>query len=101
MVGVGLPGICLERDVIRDYYAAAKESGFEYAYQYPGFNRVMQAAGRVIRSAGDRGVVLLIDTRFSSRRYRSLFPGHWQPRAVGRIRDLKRAIGDFWASTET
>ncbi len=100
VVGVGLPGICLERDVIRDYYAAVKESGFEYAYQYPGINRVMQAAGRVIRSDEDRGVVLLIDTRFSSRRYRSLFPGHWQPRAVGRIRDLKRAIGNFWVSTE-
>ncbi len=100
VVGVGLPGICLERDVIRDYYATVNRSGFEYAYQYPGINRVMQAAGRVIRSAEDRGVVLLIDTRFSSRRYRGLFPGHWQPRAVGAIRDLKLAIGDFWNSTE-
>ena len=100
VVGVGLPGICLERDVIRDYYAAVNRSGFEYAYQYPGINRVMQAAGRVIRSAEDRGVVLLIDTRFSSRRYRGLFPGHWQPRAVGSIRDLKRAIRGFWDSTE-
>jgi DNA excision repair protein ERCC-2 len=99
VVGVGLPGICLERDVIRDYYAGANGRGFEYAYQYPGINRVMQAAGRVIRSAEDRGAVLLIDTRFASSRYRSLFPMHWRPRAVRSISDLRKGLRRFWTST--
>ncbi|MGD8369121.1 MAG: ATP-dependent DNA helicase [Desulfobacterales bacterium] len=100
VVGVGLPGICLERDVIRRYYAEANGLGFEYAYQYPGINRVMQAAGRVIRSAEDRGAVLLIDTRFSGPRYRSLFPAHWQPQTVRSIRDLQHGLRRFWSSTE-
>ena len=79
IVGVGLPGICLERDLIREYFDQEKGAGFEYAYQYPGINRVLQAAGRVIRSEEDRGVILLIDQRYAQSRYRSLLPVHWQP----------------------
>ena len=65
IVGVCLPQICLERDVIRQYYDEQNGMGFAYAYAYPGFNRVMQAAGRVIRSGEDKGFVVLIDDRFS------------------------------------
>jgi len=98
VVGVGLPAICIERDVIRRHYAETNGRGFEYAYQYPGINRVLQAAGRVIRSAEDCGAVLLIDTRFSSARYRSLFPAHWRPQAVRSIGDLQKGLRRFWTS---
>lgn len=74
IVGVGLPQICLERDLIRENSAG---EGFEIAYRYPGFNRVMQAAGRVIRTEHDRGIVLLIDARFTQPGYRCLFPEEW------------------------
>ncbi len=77
VVGVGLPQICLERERIREYFDTTNRMGFEYAYMYPGFNRVFQAAGRVIRSETDKGVVLLIDDRFAHLRYRRLFPSEW------------------------
>ncbi|MCP4217364.1 MAG: ATP-dependent DNA helicase [bacterium] len=77
IVGVGLPGICMERDLIKEYYADLKGVGFEYAYLYPGMNRVLQAAGRVIRTPEDKGVVLLVGSRFSTPQYRSLIPSHW------------------------
>ena len=97
VVGVGLPQICLERDLIRGYYDAREVAGFEYAYTYPGMNRVLQAVGRVIRSSEDRGAVLLIDQRFSQERYRRLFPAGWHPapRAGGPDR-IGRAVGEFW-----
>jgi Rad3-related DNA helicase len=73
--------------------------GFEYAYVFPGINRVLQAAGRVIRSELDRGVVLLIDQRFGSARYRSLFPREWQPVYVKDQEHLRRSLGGFWNET--
>jgi DNA excision repair protein ERCC-2 len=82
MVGVGLPGISLERDLIRDYYHRTSARGFEFAYQYPGINRVLQAAGRVIRTENDQGALLLIDRRYGQQRYRRLLPPHWQIRVV-------------------
>lgn len=77
VVGVGLPLICTERDVIKDYFQDKNAMGFEYAYMYPGMNKVLQAAGRVIRTEEDRGVILLIDDRFSSSAYKALFPRDW------------------------
>ena len=79
IVGVGLPQLCVERDLIRDYFQEQTGAGFDYAYTFPGMNRVLQAIGRVIRSETDRGVVLLIDARFAEPRYRRLFPAWWQP----------------------
>src|ERR1051325_3289120 len=64
VVGVGLPQLSIERDLIRDYIDARTGAGFEYAYAFPGFNRVLQATGRVIRSESDRGAVVLIDSRY-------------------------------------
>ena len=77
IVGVGLPRICLERDLIRGYFDERNLPGFAYAYTYPGMNRVLQAAGRVIRGEADRGLILLVDRRFSQEQYRELFPAHW------------------------
>ena len=78
IVGVGLPQICAEREIIRDYFQKTINRGFEYSYMYPGMNKVMQAAGRVIRTETDKGIVLLIDERFALAQYRQLFPKHWQ-----------------------
>jgi len=77
IVGVGLPQVCTEREIIRDYFQKTVSKGFEYSYMYPGMNKVLQAAGRVIRSDTDKGIVLLIDERFAQARYRKLFPKHW------------------------
>ena len=79
IVGVGLPQLCLERNLIRHYFDAREIAGFEYAYTFPGMNRVLQAAGRVIRTAEDCGLVLLIDQRFGQQRYRRMFPPFWRP----------------------
>ena len=97
VIGVGLPGICLERNLIRDHFSATHDAGFEFAYMYPGLNRVLQAAGRVIRSDTDRGMVLLIDTRFGTQRYTRLFPCEWQPRRVHSPRQLEQYLHEFRA----
>jgi DNA excision repair protein ERCC-2 len=100
IVGVGLPGICLERDLIRDYYHQTCACGFEFAYQYPGINRVLQAAGRVIRTEKDQGTLLLIDHRYGQRRYRRLLPAHWRLREVDHERGFQRQVRTFWECDE-
>ena len=96
--GVGLPAICLEREVIREHYQERNEAGFEYAYLYPGLNRVCQAAGRVIRTGTDRGTVLLIDSRFGAPAYESLLPKHWRIQKTGRGNELKELLQAFWSN---
>lgn len=96
IVGVGLPQLCVERDLIRDYFQARNGAGFDYAYTFPGMNRVLQAIGRVIRSETDRGVVLLIDARFVEARYRRLFPRRWQPARVRSVREIQETLGRYW-----
>jgi DNA excision repair protein ERCC-2 len=97
IVGVGLPQLCLERDLIKDYFNRRNNQGFAYAYQYPGLNRVMQAAGRVIRSETDRGVIILIDERFTQARYRSLFPPAWRNFQVAQnSAELEEKLAHFW-----
>jgi DNA excision repair protein ERCC-2 len=97
VVGVGLPQICLERELIRSHFEAREIPGFAYAYAYPGMNRVLQAAGRVIRSPEDRGVVLLVDQRFGHANYRRLFPPFWHPVRSARSADaVSSALGAFW-----
>lgn len=96
VVGVGLPGISLERELIREYFSKTLKAGFEFAYQYPGINRVLQAAGRVIRSETDRGVVLLIDRRYASYRYRSLIVDQWNTTKVRDNRQLAEELRKFW-----
>ncbi len=99
IVGVGLPQLCVERDLIRDYFQQHNAAGFDYAYTFPGMNRVLQAIGRVIRSDTDRGVVLLIDARFGEPRYRRLFPAWWKFVRVRHAAALGDAIGGFWNQT--
>ncbi|NNF98677.1 MAG: DEAD/DEAH box helicase [Desulfobacteraceae bacterium] len=98
IVGVGLPGICLERELIRDYFQAANGNGFEFAYTYPGINRVLQAVGRVIRTEKDKGTALLIDKRFSTPRYRALLPVHWDCVRVADNGGLVEKLEEFWSS---
>ncbi|MDP6698070.1 MAG: helicase C-terminal domain-containing protein, partial [Candidatus Latescibacteria bacterium] len=88
---------CLERDLIKHHFDERDIPGFEYAYTYPGMNRVLQAAGRVIRTDKDRGAILLVDRRFGQNRYRRLFPPSWH--AVQSVRDsdhIARELEDFW-----
>jgi len=96
IVGVGLPQLCVERNLIRDYFQVRNAAGFDYAYTFPGMNRVLQAIGRVIRSEKDRGVVLLIDARFNETRYRRLFPAWWNYSRVRHADGLREAIASFW-----
>ncbi len=74
IIGVGLPQICFERNIIKDYFDHHENKGFDYAYTYPGINKVLQSAGRVIRSEEDKGSVLLIDDRFTTYRYKKTIP---------------------------
>jgi Rad3-related DNA helicase len=96
IVGVGLPQICTERDIIREYFQHNQGCGFEYAYLYPGMNKVMQAAGRVIRSERDRGIIVLIDERYLSPTYRSLFPEEWFPYNQVNAKVIGERIKGFW-----
>jgi len=78
VVGVGLPRLSLERDILQAHFQATRGEGFDYAYRFPGMQRVLQAVGRLIRTEEDRGATLLIDQRFNERRYRALFPSWWK-----------------------
>lgn len=98
IVSVGLPQLSVQQDLIRDYFNQKNGMGYEYAYMYPGMNKVLQAAGRVIRSENDKGAVLLIDERFSQNNYKKIFPKHWSHAVT--VRDSKgiRGVLDrFWA----
>jgi DNA excision repair protein ERCC-2 len=98
VVGVGVPQVCLERDLIKDYFDRQNANGFAYAYQYPGFNRVLQATGRVIRTENDRGIIILIDERFTHARYRQLFPMHWRGfQVVQSISGIREKLENFWS----
>ncbi|MEJ2037693.1 MAG: helicase C-terminal domain-containing protein [Desulfosarcinaceae bacterium] len=99
VVGVGLPGICLQRDLIREYYDQNGGRGFAFAYKYPGINRVLQAAGRVIRSEKDRGVVLLIDRRYGQSSYHELLPAHWRTNRIADGIALQKALAGFWRTS--
>jgi DNA excision repair protein ERCC-2 len=96
IVGVGLPQLSLERDLIRDYFQEKTGAGFDYAYTFPGMNRVLQATGRVIRSETDRGMVLLIDARFAEWRYQKLFPKWWRCVRVENEEQVRKAAESFW-----
>lgn len=95
--GTGIPQINAELTLIRDYYDRRGESGFSYAYQYPGMNKVQQAAGRVIRTARDRGVILLLDDRFWRADYRKLFPREWADCCPTDLDHVRAQIADFWS----
>lgn len=96
VVGTGLPQIGCEREILKDYYDQRGEPGFDYAYRYPGMNKVLQAAGRVIRTREDTGVILLMDERFQNREYRNLFPREWSAVKMCTIGTVEENLRDFW-----
>jgi len=96
IVGVGLPAISWQRELIRDYFHLKTGLGYEYAYIYPGINRVLQAAGRVIRSEEDIGIILLVDDRFNTSPYRNLLPGEWQPAKALNPHEIRELLTNFW-----
>ena len=98
IVGTGLPQIGSEREILKEYYDRKKQSGFDYAYRYPGMNKVLQAAGRVIRTKEDRGVILLLDDRFLGRDYGEIFPREWKDRSSCRLNTVEEAVSRFWQS---
>ena len=96
IVGTGLPQICNQREILKEYYQEENGQGFDYAYQYPGMNKVLQAAGRVIRTASDRGIIGLLDDRFLRSDYRKLFPREWSQYEVHTLDSLPGALEAFW-----
>lgn len=96
VVGTGLPQISNEREILMHYYDERSGEGFDYAYRYPGMNKVLQAAGRVIRTVDDSGVILLLDDRFTRREYESLFPKEWERRACCTVESVSGYLDAFW-----
>ncbi|MEE1217537.1 MAG: ATP-dependent DNA helicase [Agathobacter sp.] len=96
VVGTGLPQISNERTILKDYYDAENGCGFDYAFRYPGINKVLQAAGRVIRTTEDTGVILLLDERFWQRDYDLLYPREWSDRKPCNIVNVGKLVADFW-----
>ncbi|MCR4890714.1 MAG: ATP-dependent DNA helicase [Lachnospiraceae bacterium] len=100
IVGTGLPQVCHERQILKEAFDGQDLDGFNYAYLYPGLNRVLQAAGRVIRTEKDRGFVLLLDDRFLGRAYRRLFPREWNNIERVERRNVGDRIREFWKQGE-
>lgn len=97
VVGVGLPMINETNNQLKDYYQTKFGLGFNYAYQYPGMNKVIQAVGRVIRTASDYGIAILIDDRFGSYMYQKLFPPEWKSfETVRSVKKLEQSLNAFW-----
>lgn len=96
IVGTGLPQVCNEREILKQYFSKEGEDGFDYAYRYPGMNKVLQAAGRVIRTAEDIGIVALLDERFLNRTYLKLFPREWQSFEVVSKKSVGLRVEKFW-----
>ena len=96
IVGTGLPQISNEREILKEYYDKKEGMGFDYAYRYPGMNKVLQAAGRVIRTAEDVGIIELLDERFLQNDYQRLFPREWEQRSVCQLSNLEEKLTAFW-----
>ena len=100
VVGTGIPMVCNEREVIRNYFDKKGLDGYDYAYKYPGMNKVLQAAGRVIRTSEDIGVVALLDDRFLQPGYRALFPREWKGYKMVLSNSVNNEISRFWSGFE-
>lgn len=100
IVGTGLPQICYEREILRQYFDRKNGKGFDYAYLYPGMNKVLQSAGRVIRTEADRGIILLLDERFLQRQCREIFPREWSDVKRCTLESVGREMKKFWGRSE-
>lgn len=96
VIGTGLPMVCNEREIKQQYFADREGRGFEYAYLYPGMNKVQQAAGRVIRTMEDKGIILLLDERFVTRQVVETFPAEWEDYQVVTLDTVEERFSDFW-----
>ena len=96
IIGTGLPQVCNEREILKSYFDQKGLSGFDYAYRYPGMNKVLQAAGRVIRTEDDRGVILLLDERFQREKGKEIFPKEWADCERCRLDIVEEKIRLFW-----
>lgn len=96
IIGTGLPQVGNEREILRQFYDQRCGSGFDYAYRFPGMNKVLQAAGRVIRTVSDIGVIELLDERFLRREYRALFPREWSSCQVCSVNNVAHKLQEFW-----
>lgn len=96
IVGTGLPLVCNEREILKRYFDGWGENGFDYAYRYPGMNKVLQAAGRVIRTVDDFGIVALLDERFLTPAYQRLFPREWNHPETVSVDRIGRRVERFW-----
>ena len=101
IVGTGLPQVCRERELLKNYFDGQGLRGFDYAYLYPGMNKVLQSAGRVIRTDEDRGVILLLDERFRDTRYQETFPREWKEYSLCTVETVEAATEDFWKQWES
>ena len=100
IVGTGLPQVCRERELLKQYFDGQGLRGFDYAYLYPGMNKVLQSAGRVIRTEEDKGVVLLLDERFRDIRYQETFPREWKEYSLCNVENVGAVIKEFWEKWE-
>lgn len=96
VVGTGIPQVCSERELLKKFFDAQGENGYDYAYRYPGMNKVLQSAGRVIRTAEDIGVIALLDERFLTASYQRLFPREWSSYQVVTIDTIGKRTERFW-----
>ena len=96
VVGTGIPQVCNDREIVKNYFDQKGMRGFDYAYLYPGMNKVLQSAGRVIRTEDDKGIILLLDDRFQNRQYQQLFPREWKEYEVCGQKEIKEKIEEFW-----
>lgn len=96
LVGTGLPQTGTKREILKRYYDQKGENGFDHAYRYPGMNKVLQAAGRVIRTQEDEGVILLLDERFRNSEYRDLFPVEWSDLEICSLHTVEEKLNAFW-----
>lgn len=96
IVGTGFPLVCNEREILKRYFDEQGEKGFDFAYKYPGMNKVLQAAGRVIRTVEDVGIVALLDERFLSPSYEKMFPREWEKYERVSLENVEKKVEDFW-----
>ena len=96
IVGTSLPMVSYERGILKDYFDERELNGFDYSYRYPGMNKVLQAAGRVIRTEDDIGIVALLDERFLERGYRKLFPREWDDIKEINLASAREEVSEFW-----
>ena len=96
VVGTGLPQISNEREILKNYYNKRRKNGFDYAFRFPGLNKVEQAAGRVIRTTDDKGVIVLLDERFTLQEYRQYFPREWEDASECQIGNIRNKLIEFW-----